>query len=66
LVGYTKAQYPDRSESDTSWIVDATLQYELLRNVSLSWEYQHVAIVSDRPGANVDRDLVVVRSSYRF
>jgi hypothetical protein len=66
LVGFTKVRYLDSPQMQDAWLADATLQYDVLRNLTLTWECQYTSIVSNHPASSVSRELVIMRSSYRF
>lgn len=66
LFGYTRIEYIGSPVLETAWLADATLRYNILQNLTLSWEYQYSSIVSNQPNSNANRTLIMMRASYRF
>lgn len=66
LFGYIRVEYLGSPALSTAWLADATLRYDIWRNLSLSWEYQYSGIVADLPLSSAVRNLIVMRASYRF
>jgi len=64
--GYTRVQFLGSPFWENAWIADATLRYDIWRDLSLTWEYQFTSIVSNQPNTNADRSLVIMTASYRF
>jgi hypothetical protein len=64
--GFTRIQYLGSSTFDNSWVADVTLSYDILRNLTLTWEYQYLSIFSDVPLSSATRNLIATRASYRF
>ena len=66
LFGYTRIEYIGSPALETAWLADATLRYNILQNLTLSWEYQYSSIVSNQPLSSANRNLIVMHASYRF
>ena len=66
LFGYTRIDYLDSPLWDDAWLADATLRYNIWRNMTLTLEYQYSSIVSNAPLSTANRNLIVLRASYRF
>jgi hypothetical protein len=64
--GYTRVQFLGSPFWENAWIADATLRYDIWRDLSLIWEYQFSSIISNQPNTNADRNLVIMTASYRF
>ena len=46
---YTRIEYVDSPRLDNTWVLDATLRYDIWRNMSLTWEYRYTSILSNAP-----------------
>ena len=66
LFGYTRVQYLGTMQWQNAWIGDATLRYDMRRNLSLTWEYQYSSIVSNIPVTTAIRNFITMSASYRF
>jgi hypothetical protein len=51
---------------DDSWVADASLTYNIWRNMTLSWEYQYSTIVTNQPDASAVRNLITMSATYKF
>ena len=51
---------------DDSYVADFSLKYLMLRNLTLTWEYQFSSIVSNQPLTSLNRNLVIMSATYRF
>jgi hypothetical protein len=49
-----------------SFVADAQLSYQMRQNLTLLWEYQYTAIVTNTPLASTSRNLVSMSASYKF
>ena len=66
LFGYTQIEYPGSPLWSNAWLADATLKYDIWRNMTLALEYQYSSIVSNAPMSTANRNLIVMSASYRF
>lgn len=66
LFGYTQVEYPGSPFWDNAWLADATLRYDIWRNLTLTLEYQYASIVSNAPMSTANRNLIVMHASYKF
>jgi hypothetical protein len=66
LFAYSRIQHIDNSELDNSWLADAMIRYEVLRNLTLIWEYQFSSLASNVPQSSASRNFLGMRASYRF
>ena len=64
--GYTRVEYIDTSRLDNAWLADAMLAYKMRRNLTLTWEYQYAAVVSNAPLTSSKRNYVNMSSNYNF
>ena len=64
--GYTRAQYIDSPRVDNAWLADVVFQYQMWRNMTLSWEYQYSSIVSNVPLSSSQRNFVSMGATYKF
>ena len=65
-VGYTRIDYVDSPRLDNSWIVDATLRYDIWRNMSLTWEYRYTSILSNAPLSSATSNYGIMGATYKF
>lgn len=66
IVGHTRIEYLGSTSLTTTWLVDATLKYQIWRNMTLSWEYQYSSIASNIPLTSAVRNLLTMGTSYKF
>lgn len=64
--GYTKVEYLDTARLDNAWLADVILRYEMLRNLTLAWEYQYSSIVSNAPLQSSQRNYLMGSATYKF
>ena len=64
--GYTHIQYIGSPSLTNTWLADASLKYEIWRNMTLKWEYQYSSIVSNIAFTTAVRNLVSMGASYKF
>jgi hypothetical protein len=65
-VGYTHVEYIDSPRADNSWLADLVVQYQMWRNMTLSWEYQYSSIVSNVPLSSSARNFIAMGANYKF
>jgi hypothetical protein len=65
-VGYTRIEFIDSPRLDNSVVFDATLRYDILRNMSLTWEYRHTSILSNAPLVSASSNYVITGATYKF
>jgi hypothetical protein len=63
---YTRIEYIDSSRLDNAWLADATLTYDIWRNMTLAWEYQYASVVSNAPLTNSKRNYINMSAMYKF
>jgi hypothetical protein len=51
---------------DDSYVADASLRYNIWRNMTLAWEYQFASIVSNAPLTSANRNLITMSATYKF
>ena len=69
LVGnfsYNQIDYYGSPRLDHAWQADMQLSYEMWRNMTLTWEYSFTNVLSNAPGQNALRNLVMMSANYRF
>jgi hypothetical protein len=64
--GYTRTEYIDSPRLDGAWLADLTLNYDIWRNMTLTWEYQYTSIVSNAALTSAQRSLFTMSANYRF
>jgi hypothetical protein len=63
---YTRFEYVDSPRLDNSWVLDATLRYDIWRNMSLTWEYRYTTILSNAPLTSANSNYGIMAATYRF
>ncbi len=66
LVGYVRVQYIGSPRLDNSLIFDATLRYDIWRNMSVNWEYRYRSVVSNAPLTSASSNYITAGATYRF
>jgi hypothetical protein len=66
LLGYTRIEYVGGPRLDNTWLLDATLRYDIWRNMSLTWEYRYRSIFSNVPSVSAASNLVTMGATYKF
>jgi hypothetical protein len=65
-INYTRAEYIGSTRLDNSWFADATLSYDIWRNLTLAWEYQYASILSNAPFTSSKKNYVSMSAAYKF
>jgi hypothetical protein len=65
-VAYSRVAYIDSPRLDNGWLLDATLRYDIWRNLSLTWEYRYTTIVSNAPFASASANTGIMGATYKF
>lgn len=65
-LGYTRVEYVDSPRLDNSWVLDATLRYDIWRNMSLTWEYRYRSILSNAPLTSATSNYGTMGATYKF
>jgi putative beta-barrel porin BBP2 len=65
-LSYGRIEYPGSPRLDNSWVLDATLRYDIWRNMSIVWEYRYSTVISNAPLAGITSNYGVVGATYRF
>lgn len=63
---YSRIEYFDSSRLDNAWLADATLTYDIWRNMTLSWDYQYANIISNAPLTSSKRNYITMSANYKF
>lgn len=66
LVGYTRINYVGSTRVDDSWVLDATLRYDIWHNMSLNWEYRYRSILSNAPLIPATSNYLTMGATYKF
>ena len=61
-----RIEYVDSPRLDNGWVVDATLRYDIWRNMSLTWEYRYTSLLSNAPLASAASNFGMMGANYRF
>jgi hypothetical protein len=65
-LSYTRIDYVDSPRLDNSWVLDATLRYDIWRNMSITWEYRYSTVLSNAPLTSFNQNYAIVGATYRF
>lgn len=63
---YSQIDYYNSARLDHAWQTDTQLIYEMQRNMTLSWEYEYTAILSNASGSTARRSFVLMSADYKF
>lgn len=66
LVSYSRIEYLDGTRLDNSWIFNGTLQYDIRRDTSLTWEYRYTNLQSNAPLVGAKSNYVAMGALYKF
>jgi Putative beta-barrel porin 2 len=64
--GYTRIEYVGSPRLDNTLLVDATLRYDIWRNLSLLWEYRYTSILSNAPFVSAKSNFGAMSATYKF
>lgn len=64
--GYIRSDYEGAGRRDTSWTIGGTVTYQVLHNVGLTFDYQHVDLSSNALAQCFTRDVVSLGATYRY
>ncbi|WP_082077576.1 outer membrane beta-barrel protein [Bradyrhizobium sp. LTSPM299] len=65
-LAYSRIEYIDSSRLDNSWVLDATLRYDIWRNLSITWEYRFTSLLSNAPLTSLTSNYGVMGATYKF
>jgi hypothetical protein len=65
-LGYTRVEYIGSPRLDNTWLLDATLRYDIWRNMSLTWEYRYTSVLSNAPLASATTNYGMMGAAYKF
>lgn len=65
-LGYVRIEYVGSPRLDNSWLLDATLRYDVWRDMSIAWQYRYRSIISNAPLASANSNFVMMGTTYRF
>jgi Putative beta-barrel porin 2 len=63
---YARIEYVDSPRLDNNWVLDATLRYDIWRNMSILWEYRYSTVLSNAPLTSFSSNYGIVGATYRF
>jgi Putative beta-barrel porin 2 len=66
LLSYSRIESFGSSSLANAWTLDATLRYDIWRNMSLNLEYRYNSVVSNVPFASPTSNYVMTSAIYRF
>ena len=65
-LAYSRIEFVDSPRLDNSWVLDATLRYDIWRDTSLTWEYRYTSILSNAPLVSATSNLGIMGVLYKF
>jgi Putative beta-barrel porin 2 len=65
-LGYSHIEYVASPRLDNSWVFDATLRYDMSRNMSLTWEYRYRSLLSNAPLVSATSNYGMIGTTYKF
>jgi hypothetical protein len=65
-LSFSRFEFVDTQKLNNVWLADATLKYDIWRNMTLSWEYQFASIMSNVALTSTKRNLIVMSALYKF
>jgi Putative beta-barrel porin 2 len=65
-LAYSRIEFIDSPRLDNTWLLDATLRYDIRRNVSLTWEYRYTSILSNAPLVSATNNYGIMSVLYKF
>jgi hypothetical protein len=65
-LSYSRIEYIESPRIDNSWVLDATLRYDIWRNMSILWEYRYSTVLSNAPLTSFSQNYAIVGATYRF
>ena len=66
LLGYVRVASVGSTRVDTSWVVNATLRYDIWKDMSLAWEYRYRSVISNAPFGTANGNTFVMGTTYQF
>jgi Putative beta-barrel porin 2 len=63
---YTRIENVGSPTFENAWLFDATLRYDIWRNMSLTWEYRYTNILSNAPLTSASSNYAIMGATYRF
>lgn len=64
--GYIHTSFVDSPRRDDAWTLGGTITYQLLRNLGLTADYQHVQLSSNAFGQSFSRDVVSLGMTVKY
>jgi hypothetical protein len=65
-VGFTRIEYVASPRLDNTWLLDATLRYDIWRNMAITWEYRYTSILSNAPLVSATSNFGTIGMEYKF
>jgi hypothetical protein len=65
-LAYSRIEFVDSPRLDNSWVLDATLRYDIWRNMSVTWEYRYTSILSNAPLVSTTGNFGIMGVLYKF
>jgi hypothetical protein len=65
-LAYSRIEFVGSPRLDNSWVADATLRYDIWRNMSVTWEYRYTSILSNAPLVSATSNLGIMGVLYKF
>jgi Putative beta-barrel porin 2 len=65
-LGYTRIEYIGIPRVDDSWLLDATLRYDIWHDMSITWEYRYRNILSNASFVSATSNTGTMGATYKF
>jgi hypothetical protein len=65
-LAYTRTEYIGAPRLDSSWLLDATLRYDIWHDMSITWEYRYRDVLSNAPFVNATSNTGTMGATYKF
>jgi hypothetical protein len=64
--GYIRTEYIDNTRRDDAWTAGGTVTYQLVRNIGLTLDYQHIELSSNVVAQSFSRDVVTFGMTLKY
>jgi len=65
-LSYSRFDFIGSTRLDNDWVLDATLRYDIWRNMSLTWEYRYTTTLSNAPLTSLSSNYGIMGVLYKF
>jgi hypothetical protein len=65
-LNFTHIEYPRSPRLDNTWLLDASLRYDIWRNMTITWEYRYTSVLSNAPLVSATSNFGTIGMTYKF